>query len=78
MSMADCPCITDSSLAALSEVKSIKLLNLNHCDKITDNGELLHLPHQWARLNQAIAFSIISTLAGGVERHCNLFFAIFL
>lgn len=43
LSMAECPCITDSSLASLSEVTSIKVLNLNHCDKITDNGEASHL-----------------------------------
>ncbi len=43
LSMAECPCITDSSLASLSEVTSIRVLNLNHCDKITDNGEASHL-----------------------------------
>jgi hypothetical protein len=42
LSMTECPCITDSSLALLSEVLSIKTLNLNHCDKITDNGAPLN------------------------------------
>ena len=37
--MAECPCITDASLASLSEVTSIRVLNLSHCDKVTDNGE---------------------------------------
>ena len=39
LNMAECPCITDSSLLSLSEVASIEVLNLDLCDKITDNGE---------------------------------------
>ena len=40
LNMAECPCITDSSLLSLSEVASIRILNLDLCDKVTDNGEL--------------------------------------
>ena len=40
LNMAECPCVTDSSLLSLSEVASIRVLNLDLCDKITDNGEL--------------------------------------
>ena len=54
LNMAECPCITDSSLLSLSEVASIRVLNLDLCDKITDNGELpCHSAHALQGCNDA-------------------------